>query len=75
VFSDGSIGEYEASARNRRVAETKNRNPTSSFRRLLEVGVNSREIDFIEASSRGHDYLARKSRAVPRSGDTRAGRL
>jgi hypothetical protein len=55
VFSEGSIGEYEARARKRRIAETKNRNPTSSFNRLFEVGVNSREMDFIEVSSRRHE--------------------
>src|ERR1035438_10239229 len=39
LFSEGSSGEYEASARKRRSAETHNRNPTSSFRRRFLVGV------------------------------------
>src|ERR1035438_4963855 len=38
LLSDGSSGEYEASARKRRSAETHNRNPTSSFRRRFLVG-------------------------------------
>ena len=37
---EGSSGEYEASARKRRSAETHNRNPTSSFSRRLPVGTN-----------------------------------
>src|ERR1022692_3404391 len=39
LFSEGSSGEYEASARKRRSAETHNRNPISSFSRRLPVGV------------------------------------
>src|SRR5271169_480648 len=39
LFSEGSSGEYEASARNRRSAETHNRNPISSFSRRLPVGL------------------------------------
>jgi hypothetical protein len=39
LFSEGSSGEYDASARKRRSAETHNRNPTSSFRRRFLVGV------------------------------------
>src|SRR5271165_2488905 len=38
LFSEGSSGEYEASARKRRSAETHNRKPTSSFSRRLPVG-------------------------------------
>ncbi len=38
LFSDGSSGEYDASARKRRSAETHSRNPTSSFRRRFLVG-------------------------------------
>src|ERR1700690_3352276 len=38
LLSDGSSGEYDASARKRRSAETHNRNPTSSFRRRFLVG-------------------------------------
>src|SRR5512146_3413303 len=49
VLKDGSSGLYEASARNRRIAATNRRNPTSSFNRLLPVGVNSREKKFIMA--------------------------
>src|ERR1700683_3448613 len=40
LFSEGSSGEYDASARKRRSAETHNRNPTSSFSRRLPVGAN-----------------------------------
>ena len=39
LFSDGSSGEYDASARKRRSAETHNRIPTSSFKRRFLVGV------------------------------------
>src|ERR1019366_6796103 len=38
LLSDGSSGEYDASARKRRSAETHNKNPTSSFRRRFLVG-------------------------------------
>src|ERR1700692_63862 len=38
LFSEGSSGEYEASARKRRSAETHNRNPVSSLSRRLAVG-------------------------------------
>src|SRR5208282_1737442 len=41
LLSEGSSGEYDASARKRRSAETHNRNPTSSFRRRFLVGVKS----------------------------------
>src|ERR1700692_3682929 len=40
LLNDGSSGEYEASARKRRSAETHNRNPISSFSRRLPVGTN-----------------------------------
>lgn len=39
LLNEGSSGEYDASARKRRSAETHNRNPTSSFRRRFLVGV------------------------------------
>src|SRR5271163_2893047 len=45
LFSDGSSGEYDASARKRRSAETHNRNPTSSFRRRFLVGEKTFEKD------------------------------
>src|ERR671931_1374883 len=51
VFSEGSAGEYETKARKRRTAETNSRNPISSFRRRLLVGVQARENGFIVASS------------------------
>src|ERR1700726_2009973 len=38
LFSEGSSGEYEASARKRRSAETHNRRPVSSLSRRLPVG-------------------------------------
>ncbi len=38
LLNEGSSGEYEASARNMRSAETHNRNPISSFSRRLPVG-------------------------------------
>src|ERR1700692_2732770 len=40
LLNDGSSGEYDASARKRRSAETHNRNPISSFSRRLPVGTN-----------------------------------
>src|SRR5580658_715468 len=43
LFSEGSSGEYDASARKRRSAETHNRKPTSSFRRRFRVGVKTFE--------------------------------
>src|SRR5690242_10676351 len=42
VFNDGSSGEYETSARTRRIAKTKIRKPISSLSRRLVVGVNGR---------------------------------
>src|ERR1700690_45503 len=42
VLSEGSSGEYEASARKRRSAETHNRNPISSLSRRLLVGAKIR---------------------------------
>src|SRR5271170_1722244 len=39
LLSEGSSGEYDASARKKRSAETHNKNPTSSFRRRFLVGV------------------------------------
>ncbi len=47
LLSEGSSGEYEASARKRRSAETHNRNPTSSLRRRLLVGSKIVEKNFI----------------------------
>src|SRR5256884_2012903 len=47
LFRDGSSGEYEASARKRRRAETHNRNPISSLSRRLLVGAKIREKYFI----------------------------
>src|ERR1022692_4151680 len=38
LFSEGSSGEYEASARKRRSPETHNKKPISSFSRRLPVG-------------------------------------
>src|SRR6266576_4635007 len=47
LFSDGSSGEYEASARKRRRAETHNRNPISSLSRRLLVGAKILDKYFI----------------------------
>src|SRR5271156_5196229 len=47
LFSEGSSGEYEASARKRRSAETHNRNPTSSLSLRLLVGVKIRDKYFM----------------------------
>src|SRR5207245_5998002 len=47
LFSEGSSGEYEASARNRRSAETHSKNPSSSFSRRLFVGLKMRAMNFI----------------------------
>src|SRR5437016_7035546 len=49
LLNDGSSGEYEASARKRRSAETHNRNPISSLSRRLLVGAKIREMDFMGA--------------------------
>src|SRR5690349_8711662 len=49
VFIEGSDGEYEASARKRRSAETNNRNPISSLSRRFLVGVNAAETNFMKA--------------------------
>jgi hypothetical protein len=40
LLNEGSSGEYEASARKRRSAETHNKNPISSLSRRLLVGAN-----------------------------------
>src|SRR5258708_40277140 len=39
LLNEGSSGEYDASARKRRSAETHNRNPISSLSRRLPVGI------------------------------------
>src|SRR5271169_1185171 len=49
LFSEGSSGEYEASARKRRSAETHNRKPISSFSRRLPVGMKMLERKFMMA--------------------------
>ena len=47
LLNDGSSGEYEASARRRRSAETHNKKPISSLSRRLLVGAKMREIYFM----------------------------
>ena len=47
LLSDGSSGEYDASARKRRSAETHNRKPSSSLSRRLFVGLKIRAMNFI----------------------------
>ena len=42
VFSEGSSGEYEASARKRSAEKTSRRNPTSSLSRRFLVGIKIR---------------------------------
>src|SRR2546430_14837387 len=49
LLNDGSSGEYEASARKRRRAETQKRNPISSLSRRLLFWVQILAIDFIDA--------------------------
>src|SRR5271155_2562381 len=49
LFSEGSSGEYEASARKRRSAETQSRKPISSFSRRLLVGTKTDERKFMMA--------------------------
>jgi len=51
LLNEGSSGEYEASARNRRSAETHNKNPTSSFSRRFLVGSKIVERNFIGFNS------------------------
>src|SRR5437879_9218548 len=69
LFSEGSRGEYEASARKRRSAETHNRNPTSSLSRRLLVGTKMRAKDFMWASSASslapNDTRTRDARSTP----------
>src|SRR5713101_6444920 len=49
LLNEGSSGEYEASARKRRSAETHKRSPISSLSRRLLVGAKIREMDFMGA--------------------------
>lgn len=49
LFSEGSSGEYEASARKRRSAETHSRKPINSFSRRLPVGAKILERKFMMA--------------------------
>src|SRR5439155_17719954 len=66
LFSEGSSGEYDASARKRRSAETHKRNPSNSLSRRLLVGLKMRPMNFIMAwavwqSPCGAGALARDS--------------
>lgn len=69
LFSEGSRGEYEASARKRRSAETHNRNPTSSLSRRLLVGTKMRAKNVMWASSVAslapNDTRTRDARSTP----------
>src|SRR5579862_9127471 len=49
LLKEGSRGEYEASARKRRSAETHNKKPTSSLSRRLFVGLKTCEKNFMKA--------------------------
>src|ERR1700690_3759546 len=51
LFSEGSSGEYDASARKRRSAETHRRIPASSFRRRFLVGTKTLERNVIVAAT------------------------
>src|SRR5579862_552268 len=51
LLNEGSSGEYEEIARNRRSAETHSKKPINSFNRRLLVGLKMREKAFIEAYS------------------------
>ena len=64
LFNDGSSGEYDANARNRRSAETHNRNPISSLSRRLLVGAKIRGKTFIQRISRTR-AKARHARPTP----------
>src|SRR5437762_9768845 len=59
LLNDGSSGEYEASARKRRSAETHNRNPISSLSRRLLVGAKIREMAFMCALDTIRHYRRR----------------
>src|SRR3989442_6000668 len=68
LLNDGSSGEYEASARKRRSAETHNRNPISSLSRRLLVGAKIREMDFMGALDIIRHYR-RRWRTTPEADD------
>src|SRR5271169_6660234 len=64
LFSEGSSGEYEASARKRRSAETHNRNPISSLSRRLPVGTKMLARKRMWAVSHGYNNpVAQSARA------------
>src|SRR5581483_3517721 len=69
LFSDGSSGEYEASARKRRSAETHNKNPSSSFSRRLFVGLKTRSTTFIVGTERVGQTLLPPKRSTPEPHD------
>src|SRR5581483_9811516 len=73
LFSDGSSGEYDASARKRRSAETHSKNPSSSFSRRLFVGLNSRAMNFI-GRMRPAREKASSARVTPERDDYRRNR-
>jgi len=64
LFNEGSSGEYEANARNKRSAEIHNRNPISSLSRRLLVGAKIRGKTFIQRISR-IQANARHARPTP----------
>src|SRR5580700_1137368 len=65
LFSEGSSGEYEASARKRRSAETHNRSPISSFSRRLPVGTNMLARKRMWAVSHGRETVRGANRPEP----------
>src|SRR5579864_9483286 len=71
LLKEGSSGEYEASARKRRSAETPNKNPTSSLSRRLLVGLKTRDRSFIGASPhhRGKPHPGHDARSMPELND------
>src|SRR5581483_8060462 len=58
LLSDGSSGEYDASARKRRSAETHNRKPISSLSRRLLVGAKIRDRYFMGVMDTAEDTSA-----------------
>src|SRR3954471_4464707 len=74
VFNDGSAGEYEARARNRRSAETNNRKPISSLSRRFLVGVNATETNFMKACRLGAEDTSFRRGNQPRDSQELRGR-
>src|ERR1039457_6544830 len=65
VFSEGSSGEYDTSARTRRTAKTNIRKPISSLSRRLAVGVKAREAIVMWAFGRATEPLRLRGLMLP----------